>query len=352
MLWVAVAAGVALAAGWSAATAGDAPLSTVCVILLGAAAVIGVVPVGRYAPHRQAAAPAFGAAAAFAVGGQPSAELLPTQLGSAALVAAVVAGVGRALGGSRDEYARVWMVGGVAVALAGTGASLLGLSPAVVWSLLLVGSMLAARVVPALAVDVPDQLLVDMERLAVTAWSARERPPGRRGRTLVSRPAVARVAERGARLVTAASVAVAAVAGISSWLVLHRAGPELDLLGARLLALFAGAGLLLAARSYRHRGARSMLQSAGVATWAGLAATVAPGLTPGRLLLAALTLAAVAVAMLVAAVATGRGWRSAWWARRAEVAEGVAGSLAVAALVVSTGAFRLLWEWGSSMFSA
>ena len=47
---------------------------------------------------------------------------------------------------------------------------------------------------PGLAVDVPDQLLLDLERLAVTAWSARERPAGRRGRTLVAPEAVAAVA--------------------------------------------------------------------------------------------------------------------------------------------------------------
>jgi hypothetical protein len=44
------------------------------------------------------------------------------------------------------------------------------------------------------------------------------------------------------------------------------------------------------------------------------------------------------------AVATGRGWRSAWWSRRAEVAEGLAGAGTIAALVVASGLFRTLWE--------
>ena len=53
--------------------------------------------------------------------------------------------------------------------------------------LLLVLAMLAARVVPAIAIDVPDSYLIDMDRLAITAWSAREpaaQParPGRRAR--------------------------------------------------------------------------------------------------------------------------------------------------------------------------
>jgi hypothetical protein len=53
------------------------------------------------------------------------------------------------------------------------------------------------------------------------------------------------------------------------------------------------------------------------------------------------------VVLVVVAVATGRGWRSAWWSRRAEVAEGLAGALVVASLVVATGWFRQLWEMTS-----
>jgi hypothetical protein len=52
----------------------------------------------------------------------------------------------------------------------------------------------------------------------------------------------------------------------------------------------------------------------------------------------------LAVLLVVVAVATGRGWRSAWWSRRAEVAEGLAGAGTIAALVVSSGFFRALWE--------
>jgi hypothetical protein len=48
--------------------------------------------------------------------------------------------------------------------------------------------------------------------------------------------------------------------------------------------------------------------------------------------------------LVIVAVATGRGWRSAWWSRRAEVAEGLAGAGAIAALVVASGLFRALWE--------
>ena len=53
---------------------------------------------------------------------------------------------------------------------------------------------------------------------------------------------------------------------------------------------------------------------------------------------------AVALGVLAAAVATGRGWRSAWWAARAELAEALAMAGTLALLVVATGFFRALWE--------
>ena len=55
----------------------------------------------------------------------------------------------------------------------------------------------------------------------------------------------------------------------------------------------------------------------------------------------------VAAVLVVVAVAVGRGWRSAWWSRRAEVAEGLCGAFALASLFVATGWFRRLWEMAS-----
>ena len=56
---------------------------------------------------------------------------------------------------------------------------------------------------------------------------------------------------------------------------------------------------------------------------------------------------ALGAVALAAAIATGRGWRSVWWSRRAEVAESLCGSLAFAAAVVAAGVFRRLWEMTS-----
>ena len=52
----------------------------------------------------------------------------------------------------------------------------------------------------------------------------------------------------------------------------------------------------------------------------------------------------LAFLVLMVAVALGRGWRSAWWSRRAEIAEAVCGAFAVGAVVVAVGLFRHLWE--------
>ena len=115
--------------------------------------------------------------------------------------------------------------------MTGAGA-LLDADPQVVWSLLLLLATFAARFVPVLAIDVPDQFLIDLERLAVTAWSARDRPGGRRGRTVVPPAAVAHVAARGARIVTAAAAGVWVVVAVSAPLLLQTAALPVDRIGA------------------------------------------------------------------------------------------------------------------------
>jgi hypothetical protein len=208
-------------------------------------------------------------------------------------------------------------------------------------------AVLAARFVPGLAVDVPDQYLIDLERLAVTAWSARAQPPGKRGRSVVPLGAVAVVAGRAARVVTAAAAAVLVLALVAAPLLLTTATLPIDRVGARLTVFFAGAALLLAGRSYRHRAARVELRAAGLGCWVALAVVLVRLLEPNALLWMAIGSIGLAILMVVVAVAVGRGWRSAWWSRRAEVAEGLAGAFALASLVVATGWFRQLWEIAS-----
>lgn len=346
VIWFAGSVATAVLSGWFAART-SAGARDLAVVILAFAALLGILPVGRLSGRRVPAAPAFAGAAAFALAWDPTPERLPTVLGVAALAAAVCAALARALDRRAEEALRVWVVVGVVVFLVTAGGALAGVAPQVVWALLLLGAMLAARFVPGFAIDVPDQLLIDLERLAVTAWSARDRPTGRRGRTVVPARAVAAVAAQGTRIVTASSVAVLAVTAVSAPLLLATATLPLDRIGARFLVALTGGALLLAARSYRHAVARALLRAAGLACWAALLVALLRMVGDRSGTTVAATAILLACLMILVAVATGRGWRSAWWSRRAEVAEGLCGSFAVASVFVAVGLFRSLWEMTS-----
>ncbi|GAA1799551.1 hypothetical protein GCM10009795_051290 [Nocardioides hankookensis] len=343
-----LAAACAVTAGWLAATAGTDRLRTATVAVLLAAGVIGVLPIGRYAGQRAVAAPAFAGAATLALAWDPHVERLPMIVGLCGLVCALAAATARSLGREADEALQVWIITGAGVFGLTWLCTLAGAPPRLTWSILLVLAVLAARVVPGMVVDVPDQYLIDLERLAVTAWSARERSTGKRGRAVVPRSAVSAVAGHGARMLTAAAAAIAVVAVVSAPLLLATADLRVDRIGARCLVGFAGAALLLAARSYRHRGAGALLRTAGLGCWLALLVVMLRLLDESFLRGLTVAVVLLGVALVIVAVATGRGWRSAWWSRRAEVAEGLCGALVVASIVVSSGWFREVWEMAST----
>lgn len=344
-LWCAVAATAALLAGWLASGLPESSdLRQATIIVLGVAAAVGVLPLGPLAQHRVAAVPAFAFAAAYAEAYDPTPERFPTILGVAALAAAVTAAIARALDQPGEEALKVWMYAGISFFVVTTAAALAGVGAQVVWAVGLVLAMLAARFVPIMAVDVPDQYLLDLERLAVTAWSARDRPTGRRGRTIVPHATVAGVAARGARTVTAACVAILVVSLVCSIGLLREATVTIDAVGARLEVGLAGAALLLAARSYRHTAARGLLRAAGLGCWLVLLVAYFVGSDLGWATALASTSIGLGALLVLVGVALGRGWRSAWWSRRAEIAESLAGALAMGSLVLAAGFFRLLWE--------
>jgi hypothetical protein len=343
-----VAALVAALAAWYAGRLGDDVVRTVTVGLLLACSLIGVLPLGRHARQRAAAAPAFAAAAAFAALYEPGVHLLPAILGAAGIAAAVVAGIGRALSVGSDEVSTVWIVSGLTVFACCAVPAMLGWDARVAWTLLVFLSMMAARFAPSLAVDVPDDALLDLDRLAVTAWSARDtRRRSRRGRIVVAADAMERLVHRASRIVTGAAAAILVTVLVASPLLLHAATIDLDRIGARCLVFFAGCSLLLAARSYRHAAARLLLRLAGLGALVALAAHLVSGPGAGHVDTFFYVTVVLGVVALAAAVATGRGWRSVWWSRRAEVAESLCGSLAFASAVVAAGVFRRLWEMTS-----
>jgi hypothetical protein len=344
VLVMSLAAAIAVLGGWFAARSGSDRLHDLAVDVLLAGAALGVLPIGAYRHVRALAAPAFAAAAAFALIAETEQEKLPIVIGITGLAAGVVAAVARALDAGTDAAARVWIATGGGLFVLTALATLADLPPRATWSALLLLAMLAARVVPAMAVDVPDSYLIDLDRLAITAWSARERPRSRRGRVVVPESAVVAVAARGAAIITASAAAILGVSAVAAPLLLDSTDLPIDRVGARVLGVLCGAGLLVSARSYRRVAARQLLRLAGLACWVALAWALVPVLSDGQWLAVAVVAVALALLMVMVAVATGRGWRSAWWSRRAEVAEGVVGSFAFAALVVSAGFFRVLWE--------
>ncbi|GAB3073155.1 hypothetical protein [Nocardioides zeae] len=339
---VALAAGAALLAGLGVLAGGSEDDRRLLVGLLLAGAFVGVLPLGRLVELRVLVAPVFGGTAALVAVWDPASARLPMVVGIAALGAAVTAAVARAATGASDEQLRVWMWAGSAVFVVAGLAAVLGLHERVVWATLLLLCLVAGRFVPGVAVDVPDQTLVDLERLAVSAWSARDRTTSRRTRTIIRRTAVEDVVERGARLVGSAAMAVLAVSLVAAPLVLSTTRLPLDEVGAPLLVSLVGCTQLLVARSYRHPAARVALRLAGL--WClgcVLVAVVAEQSWSGRVGLAAVV---VGVAVVAAAVALGRGWRSVWWGRRAEIAEALSVAFAVPAFVVTVGVFRRIWE--------
>jgi hypothetical protein len=345
-LWCTVAAASATLAGWCAAHATGTE-HEVAVAILVVAALLGLVPVGPLVVPRGLAAPCFLGAAGFAWAWDPAPERLPMAIGVTAGAVAVGAALGRAVVARAEAQLAVLVVAGSLV-FGVTGAlAMLGWPPPAAWAILLAGALLAARFVPALAVDVPDQYLVDVERLAVTTWSARDPAPRRRVRSVVPVGAVAAVADRGARVLATTAGSVLVVVSVSAPLLVWTATLPVDRVGARLEVALVGFGLLLVARGCRHPAARALLRVAGLACGAALAAYAASRLTDGQLLAASLVAVGLAVVLVVAAIATGRGWRSAWWSRRAEVAEALCGSSALAMVLVASGFFRHLWEMTS-----
>ena len=268
-----LAAAAAGLSAWYAALSGNDWLRTVTVGVLMACALAGALPWGRHAQQRTAAAPAFAAAAAYAAFFEPGDHLMGAVVAVGALAAALTAAITRAMadwsrpGPDRVDRRRLPGLRGLCASR-----PLLEWNDRVSWAVLIVLAMLGARFAPSLAIDVPDEALLDLDRLAVTAWSARDKTSSRRGRLVIPETAMRRLVEDATRTVTASCAAILLVTLIAAPLLLATATIDLDRIGARCLTFFAGAAILLAARQYRHTAARRLLRAAGLACWLWLIA--------------------------------------------------------------------------------
>ena len=288
-------------------------------------------------------APAFAAAAGWTAGFSPEPGGVQVGLLAAGLMAVVGAAVGRAaISLDRDERLRVWLVGGGALGAAAVLLLLGGADAAVLLALAYGVGVAAARLLPYAAVDVPDDVLLDLDRLAVTSWSARERPRGRR-RAMVRPESVAEVVRRGQGVLLTGTLAIALSAAIAGPAAIWATrGQGASAVGALVMVGAGGCALALTARSVRARVPRAALRLAAVTDLAVLGGLLlarhAPG-SPWPWLAGAWVLGALA---LLAALLLGRGWRSVWWARMADVAETLCVVVVLAALPVATGLFTVV----------
>ncbi|MEO5708463.1 MAG: EsaB/YukD family protein [Nocardioidaceae bacterium] len=345
--WFLLLAGVsALAAAAVLAGAGATGAARVTgLVVLLACALVSAAPIASArtisARARSAVSPAFAAGAGFiaAYSDAPGGFLLGLTV--AALAATVFAAVGRAfLDTEDDELVEVWLVVGGTLAVLALGLLLTGSSAQGLWSVLFAVAVVAARLLPYTVVDVPDEALLDLDRLAVTAWSAREQPRGsRRTRSMVRFEGVSVVVRRGLRLVSAGTVVIAVVVATTGPLLTR--GADRGLQGYSVLAMvgLGGVALSLVARSFRSLLPRTALRLS--ATWVlaflGLEVLREFGTTVDYVFFGSVT--AVALLVVVTAVSLGRGWRSVWWARIADLVEGLSIVLVVAAVPLASGFF-------------
>lgn len=311
----------------------------VAAAVLLAAFVVAVAPLRRLLPAgSEVFAPAFAAAAVVALlpRAEPGADLLAVV--AAGVVAAQAAALARMFATEAAQAALlVWMWSGAVVA--GIGALVLvgDGSPRVVWAAVIGLAVIAVRLLPAVVVDVPDEQLIDTEGMSNTTWSVRGFAPARRRRIRAAQTEDTVLAARGlldaGALLAAALVAAGAVAlavdpapGWPRWLAFATGG-------------LAGAALLLGSRVYAGGVPRLALRVGGlVAMGAGAGGALAASSAAALAAIAA-GCVFVALVVLLAAVALGNAWRSVWWGRLGDIADGAAVALLFPAATLAAGAF-------------
>ncbi|GAB3447966.1 hypothetical protein GCM10027517_32450 [Phycicoccus ginsengisoli] len=318
--------------------------SAVCAVLLlvpGLALALDASEEGRLS---RLVAPVFGFAAGLAlpVPDSPGAGRVAVVAGC--VLATALAGVSRVVGGPSDRASRAAMT---AFAAAG-GLSVVGILLG--WPSFAVAAVLAGlvptvvRLLPSLGFELPDEQLVDVDRLATTIWTARVQQV-RRFRRL--RPREVDGAFHEARQAVAAGTVWSCLV-VTVALTVLVATP-----GRSALAAWGAVGLCAAvtlALGYQSRAVRdrlprtAMLAAAGVAALLGTyAAGARLGDAWGFALLALATL--LGLVAVGSAVALSRGWHSTRLSRLADLLESFAVVLSLPLSVVAADgieAFRRL----------
>lgn len=344
-----IAGGAALVAAAMTASLDVGPARFACAALLAVIAL--AVPVVAERQRSQAVAwaavgPAFAGSAAFAAVSLDRAGGTCLAAGACGLAIATAAAYARSM--STPLTARpllVWMWSGISVAAIATAVLLLGAPVSALWSGLLVLSVVLARMLPALVIDVPDDVLIDFTRLAKTAWSAREEPRRRR-RGLIRRDDVEDLAHGGHTLVASASVAIGVVSLAGALGLEFSAADTTPVIGAHLMTIAAGISFALGSRLFRSTWTRFIHRGTGAALLTTGVAALLLDLDSTRMPLIAIAAIVTGGLTAVAATALGRGWQSLWWGRLAEIADLLAVMTVIAALPLASGLFDYVRQLG------
>jgi hypothetical protein len=269
------------------------------------------------------------------------------ELAAVALVLAA-AGATRALSDD-DAVTLVWLWSTGLVSVATTLLLVVGAGPAGLWAVLVAGGVVAVRLLPAIVVDVPDDTLLDLETLAITAWSAHDETRRGRRRPVIRRGEVAELAGRSGVLLRTGTAGATLVLVVGSWLLLSTVD-DVDFwtgLGAQVMVGAAVGATALVARGYRDWRLQVLLRVAAAILAVGLARVVLLELPDQQLLALVAVALAIAAGVVAAAVALGHGWRSVWWARIADMGQGCAFVVALATMPLASGLFGYVWMFTS-----
>jgi hypothetical protein len=340
--WGLLAGGLLALVGAAAVAGGPRPVGVPVALLLAALAAVAVPPRTALLTAVRTAAPALAALGVWLLVGAegPGRPLLAAT--AAAVAAALAAAAARATGGG-DEPLLVELLAGCAVA-AGCALGLVLGAPGTAVACLAAGAILPlVRLLPSSVVDVPDDVLLELDRLSVTAWSARDSRAGaRRRRVRLRQDDVAGTVGRGRRLLRAWSVAAAAATAALSLGLAATEHVGWARAGVPVLLACLAAGLPLVARGLRERLPRVALLLGGLVAGTATAALLLTRLDDGPWAVAVpCALAVAGVGAAVAGAALGRGWRSVRWARFADGVEALAVVLVLPAALVAAGAV----EW-------
>lgn len=308
-------------------------------VLLAVAAIAAVLaPATRDGDVVRAVAPALGGAALLQLlaDGRPGSLLLG--LCAAGVAAAVLAAASRAGGRGTDEPLVVWLVVGTVVAIVFGACLLAGADQRVGWCVLGALALPVVRLLPASVIDVPDTLLLELDRLSVTAWSAHDAGRRRRVRRRLRADDVVPVIGHGQRLHLAGTVAAAVLAAVVAVVVvLLPTGPGTARYGVPVLVGCLAAGQALCSRTVRDPRARSALLGSAAVTGAALGLALLAGASESTLGPGAAGLVLVTIVVALVAASLGRGWTSVRWARAGDVLEGLAVVLVLPAALVAAG---------------